>query len=394
MGVIGVSLILASIVLLIMYPQSWRQLAQPFFQWRGQAQAAAEQTTAEAKDDRPSKGSRLDGQQDVPAVAKVERDRLAMPPPPPIIRSEPPKTEEVDDDEDDEAATPKATPTVVIAAVPTFSLSEPGIATNNDGDDSDSDPDTDNMPPPMFPSPFSAQRAGASADPSRGSMAPPPRPAATSPSLSAPSSRPGMMAPPPVPSQMSLGPPQSAAAAARRQPALPVPNRGPPRSSLAAPSLRPPVLGGSLAPPPSTTVQPTRPAKSGRNKVMLTPGHSPLDWARLTADPIGNNLRGSGVPADAPYLLRITPSQLKQMNGRKGRDAWTALGGMVYNMTPYVPFHPGGAGELLRCAGKDGNKLFNEVHSWVNYENMLAACRVGILVEEGASTTSPMEEMD
>ena len=383
MGVIGVSFILASIVLLIMYPQSWRRLAQPFFQWSGQAQAEAEDVQP-SESDQPSEDSRLDGQQQVPAVAKVERDRLAMPPPPPpIIRSEPAKTDGDDDDDDDEATTPKATPTAVAAAVPTFSLSEPGLAANDAGDGSDSDPDANDMPPPMFPSPYSAQRAGASADPLRGSMAPPPS------SLSAPSSRPGMI----TPSPMSRAPPQSAAAAARR-PALPVPNRGPPRSSLAAPSLRPPVLGGSLAPPPSTTFQPTRPAKSGRNKVMLTPGHSPLDWARLTADPVGNILRGNGVPADAPYLLRVTPSQLKQMNGRKGRDAWTALGGMVYNMTPYVPFHPGGAGELLRCAGKDGNKLFNEVHSWVNYENMLAACRVGILVDEGASTTSPMEEMD
>lgn len=125
----------------------------------------------------------------------------------------------------------------------------------------------------------------------------------------------------------------------------------------------------------------------------MAPGHSPLDWARVASDPVGNRLRGD-LPADAPYLLRVTPSQLKQMNGRKGRDAWTALGGMVYNISPYVPFHPGGAGELLRCAGKDGNQLFNDVHSWVNYDNMLSACRIGVMVEEHAATTSPMEEMD
>jgi len=97
---------------------------------------------------------------------------------------------------------------------------------------------------------------------------------------------------------------------------------------------------------------------------------------------------------------------LKQKTGRKGKDAWTVLGGRVYNITPYLPFHPGGEPELLRCAGRDGTRLFNEVHPWVNWEGMLAACLVGIYVteeEEGnvvgggmieGENPNPMEEMD
>lgn len=42
------------------------------------------------------------------------------------------------------------------------------------------------------------------------------------------------------------------------------------------------------------------------------------------------------------------------------RDAWTALDGIVYNITPYLRFHPGGQKELLRAAGRDGTKLFSE----------------------------------
>ena len=73
---------------------------------------------------------------------------------------------------------------------------------------------------------------------------------------------------------------------------------------------------------------------------------------------------------------------LKKQTGRRGKDAWTVLGGRVYNMTPYAPFHPGGEPELLRGAGRDGTRLFGEVHPWVNYEGMLAACLVGIYVPE------------
>lgn len=59
-----------------------------------------------------------------------------------------------------------------------------------------------------------------------------------------------------------------------------------------------------------------------------------------------------------------------------------ALGGRVYNCTRYIDFHPGGAGQLLRGAGKDATKLFMETHAWVNFEGMLDKCMVGILVPE------------
>ena len=35
--------------------------------------------------------------------------------------------------------------------------------------------------------------------------------------------------------------------------------------------------------------------------------------------------------------------------------------GIVYNVTKYVSFHPGGEEELMRGVGKDATKLFLEV---------------------------------
>jgi cytochrome b involved in lipid metabolism len=84
-------------------------------------------------------------------------------------------------------------------------------------------------------------------------------------------------------------------------------------------------------------------------------------------------------------------------------DAWSAFNGVVYNITPYLRFHPGGEDELMRVAGRDGTKLFSEwnrsqaastpspavlsrrsrpvlTHSWVNLEHLLAECAVGMLV--------------
>jgi cytochrome b involved in lipid metabolism len=67
----------------------------------------------------------------------------------------------------------------------------------------------------------------------------------------------------------------------------------------------------------------------------------------------------------------------------------------VYNMTPYLPYHPGGEPELLRVAGKDGSKLFGEVHPWVNWEGMLEGCLIGVAVaEEEIKQPAPLDEMD
>jgi len=80
-------------------------------------------------------------------------------------------------------------------------------------------------------------------------------------------------------------------------------------------------------------------------------------------------------------------------------DIWTALNGQVYNITAYLPFHPGGEKDLLRGAGKDCTKLFNATHPWVNVEGMLAECLIGIYITEEEATTlaapeSSLESVD
>ncbi|KAI5303024.1 hypothetical protein KEM56_000109 [Ascosphaera pollenicola] len=207
-------------------------------------------------------------------------------------------------------------------------------------------------------------------------MAPPPvKPPSLSPastqgqsSLAPPPSRVQFMPPPPRPTGGSLRPPASAA------------------SSLRAPVNRS-ITAETLSPRPGRL-------QSSRS-VPLEPGHSPLDWAALTTNPANSQrLRGDNVPVNT--YLRVTPSMLKAHHGRKGTNAWTSYMGKVYNITPYIPFHPGGKGELLRCAGKDAARLFNEVHPWVNWDGMLGECLVGILVSDNDALVngSPWEEMD
>ncbi|KAF7887959.1 uncharacterized protein EAF01_011113 [Botrytis porri] len=300
-----------------------------------------------------------------PPPSKAALDRAAMPPPPPLFKkssttSTPTPKTKTQPKTPSSPTTPRAhasQPPLQTPQIPSFSLDTTNSTSSSIDLESESEPEPE-PEIPSFPAAHSAQRAS-----NTGSRVPPrlnPLPAfkSTTSSLSAPSRS-------PLPNR---NPPSRS----------PLPNRNPPSSSLTTPSL---------APPPSHTTIPSKP----RKKVLLTPNHSPLDWARLTSSPT-SNLRN--LPPSTP-LLRVPPSLLKQFSGRKGKDAWTVLGGKVYNITPYLPYHPGGEPELLKCAGRDGTRLFGEVHPWVNWEGMLEACLVGISVgEEEFEGVGGLEDMD
>ncbi|KAF3840312.1 hypothetical protein F7725_019029 [Dissostichus mawsoni] len=108
--------------------------------------------------------------------------------------------------------------------------------------------------------------------------------------------------------------------------------------------------------------------QSGRNKVALKPGHSLMDWIRFSKS--GKDLTGL-----RGRLIEVTKEELQKHNTRD--DCWTCIRGMVYNVTPYMDYHPGGEDELMKAAGMDGTDLFDQVHRWVNYESMLKECLVG-----------------
>jgi len=132
-------------------------------------------------------------------------------------------------------------------------------------------------------------------------------------------------------------------------PALDSAQRQPERRTQAmAPPRQIPSGISSLRTPPQQA--PTRhlDVPVARKKVVLEPGCSPLDWARLKQS---TDLRG-GVST----LIRVTPSELQKHNTKE--DAWTAIQGKVYNITPYIRFHPGGQDTLMRVAGRDGTRLF------------------------------------
>ncbi|RCN51358.1 cytochrome b5-like Heme/Steroid binding domain protein [Ancylostoma caninum] len=102
----------------------------------------------------------------------------------------------------------------------------------------------------------------------------------------------------------------------------------------------------------------------GRVKVALPPGKGLMDWVRLAS---GKVLAKKRMSVDHEELMKHN----------KQNDCWIHIFGQVYDVTSYLEFHPGGIPELMRAAGTDGTDLFNQIHAWVNYENMLKSCLVG-----------------
>jgi L-lactate dehydrogenase (cytochrome) len=54
-------------------------------------------------------------------------------------------------------------------------------------------------------------------------------------------------------------------------------------------------------------------------------------------------------------------------------SAWSVLYGKVYDLTEFMPDHPGGANQVLKYAGKDGTKVFDPLHSRSVLTDMLPA---------------------
>lgn len=80
-----------------------------------------------------------------------------------------------------------------------------------------------------------------------------------------------------------------------------------------------------------------------------------------------------------------------QLSDHKTRsDCWIALEGVVYDISSYLRFHPGGSSILLSVAGRDVSKEFYRHHPWINYRFILEHCRVGILQRHAESPPSSL----
>ncbi|MEY2985875.1 MAG: hypothetical protein RJB24_104 [Candidatus Parcubacteria bacterium] len=74
-----------------------------------------------------------------------------------------------------------------------------------------------------------------------------------------------------------------------------------------------------------------------------------------------------------------TLSQVAENNNKS--SCWTIIDNTVYDITSYVPNHPGGESEILKICGKDGTNLFAKPseHKEGGADNVLSQFKIGNL---------------
>jgi cytochrome b involved in lipid metabolism len=70
-----------------------------------------------------------------------------------------------------------------------------------------------------------------------------------------------------------------------------------------------------------------------------------------------NDVSQSEDPVVSEEPITITLGEVSSRNSEQ--ECWTIVSGSVYDITSYIPRHPGGDEILLAC-GTDGTSLFNE----------------------------------
>lgn len=139
---------------------------------------------------------------------------------------------------------------------------------------------------------------------------------------------------------------------------------------------------GAQVPKPIPIPEPKLKPDVRPGKIPLEKGYSQMDWMRLTrTHPDLAGLNGK------PNNRAITMAEVKQHRSKD--DAWLVLKGKVYNVTPYLKFHPGGLDWIMKGAGLDATSLFNKYHAWVNSDFMLEKCVLGYLAAAPPESEQP-----
>ncbi len=76
----------------------------------------------------------------------------------------------------------------------------------------------------------------------------------------------------------------------------------------------------------------------------------------------------------------ITMAQVATHNSKA--SCWSAIGGFVYDLTSWIPYHPGGEQAILSLCGIDGTTKFNGKHgNDSRAKGVLAGFKIGILAQ-------------
>mmetsp|Transcript_29918 Transcript_29918/g.71874 ORF Transcript_29918/g.71874 Transcript_29918/m.71874 type:complete len:204 (-) Transcript_29918:113-724(-) len=179
----------------------------------------------------------------------------------------------------------------------------------------------------------------------------------------------------------------------------PPPSRGPrfadvpkasamkkPNPRFAAPNLPDKVGNDTTMPPPKVSKYNRKGKEAGGGKLTKSVARLGLpQWNKLLA-----NTEDLAQRKGAPLRRNIPVSEVKKHN--KEHDAWMILRGRVYNIGPYLAYHPGGIEITKSVLGKDGTALFDKYHRWVSIDGLVGVLLLGSVEPKKMDTLDDGEE--
>lgn len=137
----------------------------------------------------------------------------------------------------------------------------------------------------------------------------------------------------------------------------------------------PPPPAGSCNPENSRLTQ--RAGNVHGRVVTVKKGFGLHDWMTLL-----RSAKDLAQRKGVPLRRDILHTEVKFHN--KPYDGWIILRGKVYNVSPYLAYHPGGEEIMHSSLGKDATVLFDKYHQWVNIDSLIGPLLMGtLLVEKG-----------
>lgn len=94
--------------------------------------------------------------------------------------------------------------------------------------------------------------------------------------------------------------------------------------------------------------------------------------------PMGSETPASQAVPPAPQASTYTAADVARHNSEA--SCWSIINGAVYDLTSWIPKHPGGPRAILKLCGVDGSEAFNNQHGGQSMQlKVLTGFKIGVL---------------
>lgn len=118
-----------------------------------------------------------------------------------------------------------------------------------------------------------------------------------------------------------------------------------------------------------------------QEKSEKTEVSSYLDERQQLVDQVPTTTEGSSTtPATVTDEKTYSMADIAQHPDKN--SCWSTVNGIVYDLTAWIPRHPGGPARIISMCGKDATERFTDQHGGDQRpEKMLATFKIGVLVQ-------------